>query len=171
MRVMGIDPGLNELGYAVVEDEEGVFKVVSLGSIKQLRPGSPLALKLSRLFLKLEELLKSYRPQLLAVEEVFSRPYPSAATKLAQAQAVVHLLAGLYQIEVQSLNPVEVKSFLTGNGKANKKELFKVLCFMIKSGEVKGISEERLSNSHVSDALAISIVCLMKRGFGRCFTQ
>ncbi len=170
MRVIGIDPGLNELGYAVVEKAENFFKVLSLGSIKQLNFESPLSLKLSSLFLRLEKLLKNHNPQLLAVEEVFSRPYPAAATKLAQAQAIVFLLAGLYQIEVESLNPMEVKSFLTGNGKANKKELSKVLRFMMESGDIKGVSEKELLNSHASDALAIALVCLMKRGLEGCFT-
>jgi crossover junction endodeoxyribonuclease RuvC len=166
MRIIGIDPGLSELGYAVVEKEDNKFRVLSIGSIRQSDPKEPLSLKLSGLFLKLERFLKEYRPELIAVEEVFSQTYPSATTKLAQAQALVFLLAGLYKITVETFNPLEVKNFLTGNGRANKKEIFKILSLMTESGEIEGVSKKELLNSHASDALAIAIVCFMKRGLG-----
>jgi len=164
MRIIGIDPGLSELGYAVVEKEDNKFRVLSIGSIRQSDPKEPLSLKLSGLFLKLERFLKEYRPELIAVEEVFSQTYPSATTKLAQAQALVFLLAGLHKLRIKSFNPSQVKGFLTGNGRAEKEDLSRVLFLMMENGVLRGISKEELLNSHANDALAIALVCLMQRG-------
>jgi len=164
MRVIGIDPGLNELGYAVLEDEEGVFKVLALGTIKQPKNKASLSSKLASLFTRLQKVLEDYRPELIAVEEVFSQTYPAATTKLAQAQALVFLLAGLHKLRIKSFNPSQVKGFLTGNGRAEKEDLSRVLFLMMENGVLRGISKEELLNSHANDALAIALVCLMQRG-------
>jgi len=160
MKIIGIDPGLNELGYTIIEKKgHDTIKVINFGTIKNQNNKELLPSKLKTLFFGLKNVLEQYKPDLLAVEEVYSKPYLKATSKLIQAQTIALLLAGIYNLRFETFNPAEIKKCLTGNGNAEKKELSKILYLLIDNKKIIGIEKESLNNSHIADALAISFVC------------
>jgi len=123
-RVVGIDPGLNVTGYAVVDAGPRGPVVVEAGVI---RPGSAdwsLGRRLDRLHRNISELLSAYPPGALAIEQVHSHVrFPRTSLLMAHARGVILLAAASRGIAVYGYAPTRVKKTLTGSGRAPKEQM------------------------------------------------
>ncbi|MFD6896466.1 crossover junction endodeoxyribonuclease RuvC [Rhodococcus sp. NPDC060086] len=123
MRVMGVDPGLTRCGFGMVDTGRG--RVVVPVAVDVIR--TPADLDLAKRLLQIsdaaEDWLDRYKPDVVAVERVFSQNNVSTAMGTAQAGGVVALSAARRGIPVMFHTPSQVKSAVTGNGSADKKQM------------------------------------------------
>jgi len=160
IKAIGIDPGLAYTGFAVVETLEKYGKACHWGNINT-SSNLTFSERLNSIYHQLSEILSCWRPQLLVMEDVYVyNKFPKAAIQLGAVRGVIYLAAHHKKINVYEIKPTEVKSALTGNGRASKQQVEKI------TKKILNIKETVKSN-HASDALALAITGLSRNGFFR----
>jgi crossover junction endodeoxyribonuclease RuvC len=123
MRVLGVDCGGEYTGYGVVEMQTtGQLRCLTCGAVK-LSPRETLPLRLSRIFTKLGELISEYRPDEVAIEDVFYALNVKSALKLGQVRGVAMLAAANASLQVSEYSPLTIKSSVVGYGRAEKPQV------------------------------------------------
>jgi crossover junction endodeoxyribonuclease RuvC len=123
-RVVGVDPGLNVTGYAVVEPSTHGPQVVEAGVIRPAARCRALGQRLAYLHRGLEEVLDAFSPGSLALERVHSHvKYPRTAILMAHARGVIVLSAATRGIPVFGYAAARIKKTLTGSGRAPKPQI------------------------------------------------
>ncbi len=158
MRVLGIDPGLTRCGIGIV-DSTGPQKLqlVDVGVIKT-DPDADLDQRLLQLESELVKWIQKYKPDVIAVERVFSQLNIRTAMSTGQAAGVALLLAAKSKIKVVMHTPTEVKAAVTGSGRADKKQVAEMVKRLLKLKEIPKPVDS-------TDALALAI-CHHWRGVG-----
>ena len=158
MRVLGIDPGLTRCGIGIV-DSTGPQKLemVGVGVIKT-DPDASLELRLLELEKEIQVWIKKFKPDVIAVERVFSHLNVKTAMATGQASGVALLLAAKAGIPVVMHTPSEVKAAVTGSGRADKKQVANMVKRLLKLREIPKPVDS-------TDALALAI-CHHWRGVG-----
>jgi crossover junction endodeoxyribonuclease RuvC len=123
VRVMGVDPGLTRCGLAVVEGGQGRQVTALDVDVVRTAAGAPLQQRLLAISDAAEHWLDTHRPDVIAVERVFSQHNVSTAMGTAQAGGVIALAAAKRGINVHFHTPSEVKAAVTGNGSADKAQV------------------------------------------------
>ena len=131
-RILGIDPGLNITGYGVVETvtggglrlcEAGVIRGGS-GNGSDDAGGERMAARLVPLFEGLCEVIEQYKPDMMAIEQLYSHyKRPTTAILMGHARGVLCLAAARSGIPVRSYAATQIKKILTGNGRAPKNQM------------------------------------------------
>ena len=125
-RVLGIDPGLQVTGYAVLEARNGSPFVVEAGVIRTVedRATTDLAPRLRILYDGIVEVLDQFRPKTMAVEQLYAHyDHPRTAILMAHARGVIFLAAAQRDIPVCSYNATSIKKTVTGSGRASKEQI------------------------------------------------
>ena len=158
MRVLGIDPGLTRCGIGVV-DSTGPqqLKLIDVGVIKT-DPDANLEQRLLQLEIELNKWIKKFKPDVIAVERVFSQLNVRTAMATGQAAGVALLLAAKAEIKVVMHTPSEVKAAVTGSGRADKKQVAEMVKRLLKLKEIPKPVDS-------TDTLALAI-CHHWRGVG-----
>ena len=148
MQVIGIDPGLINTGWAVINEDGSKIKLLGSGICKT---GSKhdMAIRLVSILEQLRSVIKKFKIESGAIEKAFVKNDPIAALKLGQARASAMIALAESEIEVSEYAPNYVKKIFTGRGHATKEEVermaslqFPKVCF---------------SRSDEADALAIAV--------------
>lgn len=127
-RILGVDPGLNITGYAVVEKRLGRLKLIEAGMIRGVSRGD-LAARLLEIHEGIADVLDSLQPEALAVEELYSHyERPRTAILMGHARGVICLAAKQAGIPLKSYSATQVKRLLTGNGRAPKAQVQQAIC-------------------------------------------
>jgi crossover junction endodeoxyribonuclease RuvC len=148
VRVLGIDCGTERTGYAVIESDGIVHRMVDAGVIKT-ETRDPLAQRLLAIGGNLRGILDRYAPDCGAVEDVFHAVNARSALKLAHVRGVALLVLAEAQIPVGEYSPMEVKMSVVGYGRAEKAQVQ----LMVRSI----LSLERQLPEDASDAVAVAI--------------
>ena len=120
-RILGIDPGSRATGYGVVEQTSAGIAYVASGCI---RPGSgPFVERLGEIYRGMTELLATYRPDEVAIEEVFIAANPASSLKLGQARGVAIAAVVGCQLPVAEYAARRVKQAVVGTGRASKDQV------------------------------------------------
>ncbi len=124
--VLGIDPGLQTTGYAVVTSDSNCLRVREAGVIRssedRTTPDMPTRLK--TLFNGLVEIISQFEPKVMAVERLFAHyEHPRTAILMAHARGVLLLAAAQHNVAVRSYNATRIKKTITGNGRASKEQM------------------------------------------------
>lgn len=145
--ILGIDPGLDRTGYAVVEMPRGV--VVDAGLVRS-DVRAELPIRLSEIAAGLDEVLSECRPDLIAVEELFAHyKHPRTAILMGHVRGVVLLAAAQRGVEVMHLPATRIKKTLTGNGHAAKAQMQRAIMTTLQLPRMPQPAD-------VADALAIA---------------
>lgn len=124
MRVLGVDPGLVITGYGVLDATGREIKLVEAGTIDSGDARSPLPLRLRRLHEEIDGIIRDHNPDAMALEQLYSHyEHPRTAILMGHARGVIVLAAGLHDIPLFHYPPTQVKSSLTGNGRASKEQI------------------------------------------------
>ncbi|MFD3516925.1 crossover junction endodeoxyribonuclease RuvC [Streptomyces sp. NPDC058657] len=123
MRVLGVDPGLTRCGVGVVEGAAGRPLTMCGVGVVRTPADAELGLRLVAIERGIEQWLDDYRPEVLAVERVFSQHNVSTVMGTAQASAVAMLCASRRGIPVALHTPSEVKAAVSGSGRADKAQV------------------------------------------------
>lgn len=122
MKIIGIDPGTATTGYGIIQETRGKLSLIEYGAI-QTSKGNSAANRLLEIYKDLTSLIKKNKPAILAVEQLFFYKNITTAITVAQARGVVLLCAEQNKLKIAEFTPLQVKSSLTGYGKAGKKQL------------------------------------------------
>ena len=160
MRVIGIDPGLAKTGFAVVEPLEKGGRVCHCGNINT-NPGHSLEERLSTIYRELLGILRRWNPDLMVLEDVFVvKHFPMAAMQLGEVRGVIRLVAKNTGIPISEVKPTEVKSALTGSGRATKEQIKRAVRRILHI-------EDAIKSDHISDAMALALTGLTRSGLFR----
>ena len=122
MLILGVDPGIGRTGWGVVEIQKGKVKAQGYGCVETLA-NSELVGRLLTLYRTLEEIIDEYKPDALAVEELFFNTNAKTALIVGHARGVIILVGGTKELPVASYTPLQVKMALTGYGRADKTQI------------------------------------------------
>ncbi|GIW87656.1 MAG: crossover junction endodeoxyribonuclease RuvC [Isosphaeraceae bacterium] len=150
-RVLGIDPGLNLTGYAVVEPDGRTVRVIEAGVIRTQRGRQGLAERLETLHRGLLEILDEFKPAALALEQVHAQlKRPRTAVLMAHARGVIVLAAQQRGVAVHGYAAARIKKTLTGSGRAGKDQVQRAV--------QRELGLDRPPEPHdVADACAVAI--------------
>ncbi|MDQ3734876.1 MAG: crossover junction endodeoxyribonuclease RuvC [Actinomycetota bacterium] len=156
MRVLGIDPGLTRCGYAVIDGSPGRSPSAITYSVVRTPPGAELGERLMELSDAIAEVIRTYQPEVLAVERVFSQHNVRTVMGTGQAAGVAILAAARAGIAVAMYTPTEVKAAVTGSGNAEKAQVSAMVTRLLRLSEPPRPAD-------AADALALAI-CHAWRG-------
>ena len=125
--IMGVDPGTNIMGYALIEVQGQRVKVLRYDVIDMQKMGSNHALKLKRIFERMLELIDEYLPDELAIEAPFYGVNVQSMLKLGRAQGMAIAACLSRQIPYVEYAPTKVKQSVTGSGTATKEQVAHML--------------------------------------------
>ncbi len=120
---MGIDPGYHRCGFGVLTKQGRSAEQLAGSGCMTTKPKTPLAERLNSLALDYDRLLVEWKPDAVAIEEIFFTKNVKTAIGVAQARGVILQHSAAHGIEVFEYTPTMVKSQLTGNGRADKKQV------------------------------------------------
>lgn len=157
-RAVGIDPGLAATGYAVIEAPARRGELCAWGHIKTSSKAQ-LPVRLQTIFYEVDALFRQWQPAIVVVEDVYVLDrFPKAAIQLGEVRGVIYLAAQQHGIGVIKIRPTEVKSALTGNGRAPKDQVNRALRTLLRV-------RENIKPDHASDAAALALVGLSRTGY------
>lgn len=122
MKVLGIDPGTGRVGWGIVEHIKGVDILEDFGCF-ETTVKSELPERLSKIHLFLTKLIKTHQPDVLAVESLFFATNVKTAFDVGAARGVILLAGEEAKLPIFQYTPLQVKSSLTGYGKAEKSQV------------------------------------------------
>lgn len=151
MIILGIDPGIGRTGWGVVEYLGGKAKTLDFGCFETTNK-TPLPQRLVLLKKEIDRLIKKHKPTVLGVEELFFNTNAKTAMIVGQARGVVIETCAEAGLEVLSFTPPQVKSAITGYGKADKEQVGKMVKMIL---SLKSVPKP----DDTADALAIAVAC------------
>ncbi len=122
MRILGIDPGIATVGFGLVDSEKGKQSFVSCGIITT-PPGIALSARLDQIYSDLEELISSFKPDAVAVEELFFNTNITTGISVAHGRGIILLAAYRAGLPIYEYTPLQVKQAVVGYGRAEKKQV------------------------------------------------
>lgn len=151
MRILGIDPGFAITGYGIIEQIGNKLKFIDCGVIKT---DSSLDFQL-RLKINSEELQKiitGYKPEIMAIEELFFTKNTKTAIKVAESRGVLLLTGIQNNLPIYEYTPLQIKQALTGYGRADKNQIQQMVKILLCLNKIPKPDD-------AADALAIAITC------------
>lgn len=149
MRVLGIDPGSETLGWGVVEGSGSKYSLVEFGTVKS-NPRQAFSKRLARIFSEIEQVVARLQPQALAIEEAFYSINVNVAMKLGQVRGVMLLLAEQKGLDIAEYAPRLIKKTVVGYGNAEKQQVGEMVRLLL---NLKAVPTPH----DAADALAIAI--------------
>jgi crossover junction endodeoxyribonuclease RuvC len=131
MIILGIDPGIGRMGYAIIKSELGQDKLLECGCITT-EPNSPEPSRLLEIKKDLNAIIKKWRPTVLSIESLYFAANSKTAMTVGQARGVAVVTAAEYDLQIIEITPLQVKIAVTGYGKAEKKQVQKMLLTILK---------------------------------------
>jgi crossover junction endodeoxyribonuclease RuvC len=152
MKILGIDPGLQVCGYACLETDGDNVNLIEAG-VFATPSDLPIEQRLNRIAADTGEILGSFKPEIVAVEELYSHyAHPKTAILMGHARGVILQKCAEAAIEVRSFSATRIKKSITGNGRASKEQVQRTIQTILLL--------PKLPEPHdVSDAIAAALCC------------
>ena len=125
MVVFGIDPGVATIGFGLIRADRGRNALLQYGVITT-PPGLPLSRRLCQISDDMEELIHTFHPDEMAVEELFFNTNLTTGISVAHGRGVILLAAEQLGVPIFEYTPMQVKLAVTGYGKADKKQVMQM---------------------------------------------
>lgn len=151
MIILGIDPGLAGTGYGVIRKEKNNLSLIAYGCI-QTHKKNAFPKRLGIISLELNKIIKKYKPDCAAIEELFFCKNVKTALLVGQARGAIIVTLDFSQIPMYEHTPLEVKQAITGYGRADKSQIQEMVKIILKLKTIP-------TPDHAADALAIAITC------------
>jgi crossover junction endodeoxyribonuclease RuvC len=152
MRILGIDPGLGTCGYACLEADAAGEKLIEAGVF---RTDDKLAIeeRLNQIGADAHSVLEKFRPEVVAVEQLYSHyTHPKTAILMGHARGVILQKCAEASIKVRSFGATRIKKSITGNGRASKGQMQKTIQSLLGLAQVPEPDD-------VADAIAAALCC------------
>ena len=149
MKVLGIDPGSETLGWGVVEGSGLKYQLVDYGTVKS-SPKDAFSKRLLKIHDGVEAVIAKFQPDVLSVEEAFYATNVKVALKLGQVRGVVLLIGEKNSLEISEFAPRLIKQTVVGYGNAEKHQVQEMVRVLLR---MKSVPQPH----DAADALAIAI--------------
>lgn len=149
MRVLGIDPGSETLGWGVVKKDGNFYRLIDFGTVKS-SPKERFSKRLLKIYDDLQEIIERFQPDVVSIEEAFYAVNVKVALKLGQVRGVVLLLAEKNGLEIAEYAPRLIKQTVVGYGNAEKHQVQEMVKILLKLPTIPQPHD-------AADALAIAI--------------
>lgn len=148
MKILGIDPGLNNTGWGVIKTTGNHLTYIASGVIKTSTVNKTFE-RINFIFAEIQKIIKKYQPNHFVIEETFVNKNPMSSLKLGSARAAAILAATNLEIPVFEYSAKYVKKSVVGSGSSEKHQVLFMLKTLIPTASPKSSDE--------SDALAVAI--------------
>lgn len=163
MKILGIDPGVATSGYGVILCHDLKIETIDSGWILTSKNDDKYK-RLISLFQQTKHIIKKHSPDVISIEKLFFFANAKTAITVAEFTGVIKLAAALEKIPVVEYPPLAVKMEVTGNGRADKKEVKSSIRKLL---SIRSPKRKRTHFDDVSDALAVAI-CHAKKTILKC---
>lgn len=157
MIILGIDPGIARTGWGVIEVKGSKVNALNYGCF-ETSSKEELPVRLEKLYQEISKLIKTYKPKVLGIEELFFNTNAKSALIVGHARGVVLLCAAQAGLEIKGFTPLQVKIALTGYGRAEKAQMGKMVKAVLALKEIPKPDD-------TADALAIALSCAFSKNF------
>ena len=159
MKILGIDPGFERVGIAILEKNKRAEKEKVIFS-ECFKTSSKLSFsqRLNLIGLEVKKIIKKYKPEILSVETLFLNTNQKTAMQVSEVRGVVLYEASLARLEVFEASPPQIKIATTGYGKANKEQIMKMVKILVEIDNYKTSDDEL-------DAVAIALTAFAHKRF------
>jgi crossover junction endodeoxyribonuclease RuvC len=147
--ILGIDPGYAIVGFGLVDSRGASQRLVSCGAINT-PAGVRLSARLLQIANDLEELIRQFQPEAMAIEELFFNNNVTTGIGVAQARGVIVMTAEKMGLPIYEYNPSQVKQAVVGYGKAEKRQVMDMTRRLLKLSAVPKPDD-------AADAVAIAL--------------
>ena len=152
MKVLGIDPGIAITGWAIIDfDESGKPTPIDYGAVFTEK-GLTVSQRLGELYTDIKEILSRYNPEICGIETLLFAKNAKTGIIVGEARGVVLLAIEQYSLPIYEFTPLQVKSSISGYGRADKKQVQKNVKMICNLDEIPQPDD-------VADAMAIAIAC------------
>lgn len=149
MIILGMDPGLAISGYGLIEYVGNKFKLIEYGAITS-GPEMPFPLRLKHIYESYIEMIDKYKPDAIAIEELFYNKNVKTAIAIGEARGV-HLLAGqMKNVPLYEYTPLQIKQGIVGYGRAEKKQVQEMVKLILRMDKIPKPDD-------AADGLAVAI--------------
>lgn len=149
MLILGIDPGLATVGFGLVMKNGDKYRAIEYGAITTA-PKQIIEKRLDEIYDSMVELLTKYKPDCMAIEELFFNNNITTAIDVSMARGVILLAAYKCGVDIYEYTPLEVKSSVVGYGRAEKQQVQYMVRLML------GLNETPKPDD-TADALALAL--------------
>lgn len=149
MKILGIDPGMAIVGYGMIDINGDKIELLTSGSIQTDKKLSDSA-RLLEIYNDMCEIVETYKPDCASVEKLFFFKNQKTVIPVAEARGVILTVLEKYGIPTYEYTPMEVKQVLTGYGRAEKKEVDRMVHLTLKTDKLPKLDD-------TVDAIAIAI--------------
>ena len=149
MIILGIDPGYAIVGWGVIEYNASRFRVLGYGSI-ETPAHTPTEARLVQIAKGIKELVERYKPDVMAVEELFFNTNITTGIKVAEARGVIIMMAHSMGVKIAEYTPLQVKQAVVGYGRAEKKQVITMVTRLLNL-------DKPPKPDDTADALAIAV--------------
>jgi len=157
MIILGIDPGFARVGWAVMEAQNSKFNLRNYGCVETSKEISSEE-RLVDVYKQVCKLIKRYKPEALAIEELFFTNNAKTAFKVGEARGVIILSGAIQDIPIFSYTPLQVKIAVTGYGNADKPQVGRMLKAILKLKEMPKLDD-------TTDAIAVALTHAFTKRF------
>ncbi len=150
MKILGIDPGYDRLGLAVIEKPERGKEAVLYSTCLQTSSKDPIYLRLHRIGQEISRVLDRFKPNVMAMETLFLSTNQKTAMRVAEARGIIIYEAIKREIPIFEYSPMEIKCAITGDGTSDKTRMVKMVRLLIVLPDKKALDDEY-------DAIAVAL--------------
>lgn len=155
MIILGIDPGIGRTGWGVIVKDGNKTKSVAYGCI-ETEAGLPLERRLQIISEELVKIIKKHKPQAMGIEDLFFNTNAKTALIVGQARGAIIVTAVNLGLDIFSYTPLQVKTALTGYGRAEKAQMGRMVKILLNLPEIPKPDD-------TCDALACALACAFSR--------
>lgn len=149
MLVLGIDPGYAIVGFGLIQTDKGRQQLLKYGVITT-PAGVPIEMRLLGIDRDINELLDTFHPDCIAIEELFFNTNATTAINVAQARGVILLAAAKHGVPIYEYTPLQVKQAVVGYGRAEKKQVMDMIMRLLSL-------KQQPKPDDAADAIAIAL--------------
>lgn len=149
-RILGIDPGTNVLGFALIDADKKNIRVIEIGVVTFAHISDDATVKLRYIFEQVQDLIQQHQPSEMAIEAPFFGKNVQSMLKLGRAQGVAIAAGMVNGLVITEYMPKKIKQAVTGNGNASKEQV---------AGMLENILRTKFSEKYfdATDALATAL--------------
>lgn len=158
MKILGIDPGYERLGIAVLEKNNSGKEVVLYSECFKTSAKDPFADRLLQVGQRINEVIHKHQPNIMAIETLFMTTNQKTAMRVAEARGVVVYEGTRGGLEIFEATPLQIKIATTGYGKADKAQVMKMVKMLVEIDQNKASDDEL-------DAIAVGLTAFAHMRF------
>lgn len=126
MVILGLDPGIATVGFGIIQNDRGSFASLAYGTIRT-EAGLPLSERLETIYNDLYEMLEQFRPDSVAIEELFFNTNITTGISVAHGRGILLLACRQRGVPIYEYTPLQVKQSVVGYGRAEKKQVMEMV--------------------------------------------